>query len=504
MVQTPAKRMAYFAAFTVPALALYGLFFISPFLQGIRISFTNWDGLTPKTPISMEKAEFEEKVLSRIESVEDRDFVLSVYSLDPTGTYSRLSIRGAERNRLSRILARSGYEPESYRGVGLANYKSIFTRGVDERFYPRRYEKTYYNENSSLPQAVDATEWETIFLANLDAEGKALAGQYYGRSGDEYLLAPSKDEFALEDGIWLLPEVESGRIDSGSVDALLTDVRRAGLERDSAAADAAIDAFLAEAFLSPDGYETARRAARAIYDLGVFKRLLASTWREPKFELGVVGFTLFFTLFNVIAANLLAFLLALALDTRLRSRNVLRSVFFLPNVLSMIVVALIWSFVFFHLLPRLTGIERWMSDPAKTPWLLVMVSTWQAAGYYMIIYLAGLQNIPGEVREAALIDGASPTQVLRAITLPLLMPAFTVCLFLSIANSLKSFDLVYAMVGPTGYTLGTVPYVMDIYFDAFARKLAGLSTAKATLLFLLILSITGVQLSIMKKREVQL
>ncbi|HWP68657.1 MAG TPA: sugar ABC transporter permease, partial [Rectinemataceae bacterium] len=245
-------------------------------------------------------------------------------------------------------------------------------------------------------------------------------------------------------------------------------------------------------------------SAKSLFETGEFKTLLANEWRAKKIDLGVIGFTIFFALGNVILANLLAFWLALALDRKLKSRNVLRSVFFLPNVLSMIVVALIWSFIFFHLLPRLTGINTWMSDSAKAPWLLVFVSVWQASGYYMIVYLAGLQNIPPDVIEAATIDGAGPWDRLKRITLPLLMPAFTVCIFLSVANALKCFDLVYAMVGTSGYAVGTVPFVMDIFFDAFARKLAGLATAKATLLFLAILLVTGIQLILMKRKEVQL
>jgi raffinose/stachyose/melibiose transport system permease protein len=84
------------------------------------------------------------------------------------------------------------------------------------------------------------------------------------------------------------------------------------------------------------------------------------------------------------------------------------------------------------------------------------------------------------------------------------VPALTICLFLSISNSLKSFDLVYAMVGPSGYATGTVPFVMDIFFDAFAKRLAGLATAKAMLLFLAIFLVTGIQLALMKRREVKL
>jgi raffinose/stachyose/melibiose transport system permease protein len=208
--------------------------------------------------------------------------------------------------------------------------------------------------------------------------------------------------------------------------------------------------------------------------------------------------------FTVVFANLLAFLLALALDQKLKSRHLLRTVFFLPNVLSMIVVALVWSFVFFNLMPALTGIELWMGDPAKAPWLIVMVQVWRDAGYLMVIYLAGLQSIPTDVHEAALIDGARWGQKLRYVVLPLLLPALTICLFLSLSNSMKCFDLVYAMVGPSGYALGTVPFVMDIFFDAFAKRLAGLATAKAMLLFFAILIITGIQLTVMKRREVRL
>jgi raffinose/stachyose/melibiose transport system permease protein len=505
MVQKPLAKTLTFLAFVLPALALYALFFLLPFGQGLRISFTNWDGLTPKTPISMPKAEFEGRILGKVASARDKDFVLSVYALDAAGEqYARLSISGAARYRLEGILRRAGYSPESFRDVGFANYRSIFTGKVDERFYPRRYEEKYYNTASALPREVDASRWEREFLARLDVDGKRLAGEFYVRSDGMYELVPAKDEFTVEDPLWALPQVESGAVAAGKVDELVAATKRAGLSGDPVAFESALKTFIAAAAFSPGELAGIRQAASRLFEMGKFKVLLASRWRAEKFDLGVVGFTIFFALGNVILANLLAFWLAIALDKKLRSKNVLRSVFFLPNVLSMIVVALIWSFIFFHLLPKLTGIQTWMSDSAKAPWLLVMVSVWQSSGYYMIVYLAGLQNIPPDVIEAAMIDGASPLQRLKNITLPLLMPAFTVCIFLSIANALKCFDLVYAMVGSSGYAVGTVPFVMDIFFDAFARKLAGLATAKATLLFLAILAITGIQLAVMKRKEVQL
>ncbi len=502
MVQKKSTRRINFMLFTVPAFVLYAIFFLLPFGQGLRISFTNWDGLTPKTPISMEKADFETQILSRLAPGSDRDFVVSLYSLDATGRYSRQGLSGLKRYRLERILKKSGYSPETYRDVGFENYRSIFTGEVDARFYPRRYEERYFNPSSDLPAQVDASQFEKYFLDKLDQEKAALAAGFYSKEGSSYLLSPAMDEFEAEDPLYSLPALAWGRLSSSNVDDFVVAAKKAGLAQDEAALASAVDSFAAP--LDAADREVVQTAARKLFAIGEFKTLLASTWRADKFDLGVVGFTIFFALGNVILANLLAFWIAMALDRKLKTKNVLRSVFFLPNVLSMIVVALIWSFIFFHLLPKLTGIQTWMSDSAKAPWLLVLVSVWQASGYFMVVYLAGLQNIPQDVLEAAMIDGASPWNRLRHITLPLLVPAFTVCIFLSIANALKCFDLVYAMVGPSGYAVGTVPFVMDIFFDAFARKLAGLATAKATLLFIAILTITGLQLYLMKRKEVQL
>jgi raffinose/stachyose/melibiose transport system permease protein len=507
MVGSKLKRRFYFWVFVLPALAAYALFFINPFAQGIRISFTNWDGTTPRTPISMARADFEEQILSRIEREEDREFLLRIYSLDPADDrYKRYELTGRNRNRVVRILNRVGYRPETYRYVGLKNFTDIFTGGVEERFYPRTYTKINYNRNSPLPLAIPAAEFEKIFLASLKSEEqRARAAELYEAGDQEYTLRPAFDEFTLEDRIWLLPEVDlEYTVPPGAVDELIAAVREAGLAEDQAALQWAVNLFLDGYQLSERSAAEVREAGRAIFNLGKFKTLLAERWVERKFELGVVGFTLFFMIFNVLFSNVLAFLLALALDQKLKSRNVLRTIFFLPNVLSMIVVALVWSFVFFNLMPALTGIELWMGDPAKAPWLIVMVQVWRETGYLMVIYLAGLQSIPTDVHEAALIDGAKAGQKLRYVILPLLVPALTVCLFLSLSNSLKSFDLVYAMVGPSGYALGTMPFVMDIFFDAFAKRLAGLATAKAMLLFFAILLITGFQLTVMKRKEVRL
>jgi raffinose/stachyose/melibiose transport system permease protein len=505
MVESRFRRGLFFWIFVLPALAAYALFFLYPFAQGIRISFTNWDGLTPRAPISLPRAEFESRILERLPRPADRAFLLSVYHLDRAdGLYKRYQLSGARRYRVYALLASAGYQPENYRWVGLANYLAIFTGRVEERFYPRRFVKRYFNPDSGLPSAIPARDFERLILPGLPTGERAFVRSFFEATPAGYALKPEYDEFAIEDKVWLLPEVDrEASVPSGEVDRLLAEVKSAGLAQDRPALERAVDGFLERNRLSAASAAQARQAAGQMFRLGRLKSLLASAWVQQGFDLGVVGFTLFFTFFNVLGSNLLAFFLAMALDARLKSRNLLRSVFFLPNVLSMIVVALVWSFVFYHLLPALTGIDKWMGDPAKAPWLIVAVQVWRESGYLMVIYLAGLQTIPADVLEAAMIDGTGFWGRLRRITLPLLVPAFTVCLFLSLSNSLKCFDLVYAMVGPSGYAVGTVPLVMDIFFDAFAKRLAGLATAKAILLFLAIVLITGIQLSVMKRREVQ-
>jgi len=506
MVESRFRRELFFWIFVLPALAAYALFFLYPFAQGIRISFTNWDGLTPRAPISLPQAEFESRILERLPRPADREFLLSVYRLDPAdGLYKRYELTGARRYRVYAALRSAGYQPENYRWVGLANHLAIFTGRVEERFYPRRFVKRNFNPDSGLPAVIPVWDFERVFLPQLGSEEeRAFARSFFEASPAGYALRPEYDEFTLEDRVWLLPEVDrEASVPSGEVDRLLAEVKSAGLAQDRAALEQAVGGFLERNRLSAASAAQARAAGERIYGLGRLKSMLAAAWVQQDFDLGVVGFTLFFTFFNVLGSNLLAFFLAMALDARLKSRNVLRSVFFLPNVLSMVVVALVWSFVFYHLLPALTGIDKWMGDPAKAPWLIVAVQVWRESGYLMVIYLAGLQTIPADVLEAAMIDGTGFWGRLRRITLPLLVPAFTVCLFLSLSNSLKCFDLVYAMVGPSGYAVGTVPLVMDIFFDAFAKRLAGLATAKAILLFLAIVLITGIQLSVMKRREVQ-
>lgn len=509
MVEPKIKKWSYFAAFVVPCLALYIIFFIVPFINGVGISMTNWDGLTPKTPNIIGKSEFENRILNNIKKQKDKDYVMSIYSFsEKDNSYSRTAVRGLKRRRLERIVKKAGYQPELNRFVGLENYKKIFTGKIDKDFYPYVLTIEKFTKTSNLPSSIDGRVFRKEVIKGLKNKPeyeKLILGAYvYNEEKDRYVLSSDYDEISIEDKLWDLPEVsESKTVSDGALDSYIRSLKSVSLEGNKDALDDLSRTFILENPVSAESENVIYEVNQEFHETAGLKTALSETWIVKERRMGVIGFTLFFAVFSVIGINFVAFALALALDTGIKGQKVLRTIYFLPNVLSMIIVALIWSMLFVQLLPALTGIETWISDSHKTPWLLVLVAVWQGAGYYMIVYLAGLQNIPTEVIEAAKIDGATGFQRFRLITLPLMIPSLTISLFLTIANAFKSFDLIYALLGPTGYATGTVPIVMDIYFDAFANKQAGLANAKAMILFAVIVIVTGIQLVTMKKKEVE-
>ncbi|MBP1154436.1 MULTISPECIES: sugar ABC transporter permease [unclassified Paenibacillus] len=220
-------------------------------------------------------------------------------------------------------------------------------------------------------------------------------------------------------------------------------------------------------------------------------------------------FTTRFTITNVILANVLGFLLALLLSQALKTKNVLRTVFFMPNVIGGLLLGFIWQFIFvkgFATIGELTNIAffqlPWLGDAPTAFWGLIIVSVWQTAGYLMVIYIAGLSNVPKELTEAAYIDGANRFQTLRHITLPMIMPAVTVCLFLTISWAFKMYDLNVSLTqgGPFNSTQSVA---LNIYEEAFRNNRYGLGTAKAFIFFVIVALITLVQVTLTKKREVE-
>ena len=220
-------------------------------------------------------------------------------------------------------------------------------------------------------------------------------------------------------------------------------------------------------------------------------------------------FTSKFAAVSVIMINIMGFALALLVTQKLKISNFLRGVFFIPNLIGGLILGFVWQFIFlkaFDWLGGQLGIEAlrgWLSTPNTGFWGLVILMSWQLSGYMMIIYIAGLQSISQELKEAASIDGANYLQKLRHIIIPLVAPAFTVGTFLSLSNSFKLFDQNLALTNGGPYD-STQMLTLNIYNTAFAYNKLGLAQAKAVIFLLAVAMITLTQLYYSKKKEVEM
>lgn len=221
-----------------------------------------------------------------------------------------------------------------------------------------------------------------------------------------------------------------------------------------------------------------------------------------------IGVTLKYALITVVIGNLLSLLLALLLDSRIRCKAVLRTFFFVPNMMSLLVVGYIWCFIYQQVLPDvfaalgMKSIALLGNKNTVIP-ALAAAGIWNCAGYYMVIYIAALQGISDDLIEAARIDGANTRQILRHIKLPLISPTIITCLILSVAAHMKVFELPYTMTsgGPVG---SSATMVYKIYMTAFNANRNGYASAQAMILFIIIGGISlGLNL-LMRKREERL
>ena len=210
-------------------------------------------------------------------------------------------------------------------------------------------------------------------------------------------------------------------------------------------------------------------------------------------------FTLLFAVVSVITVNLIAFGLALLLTGKIRGTNFFRTVFFMPNLIGGIVLGYIWQLIINGILLKY-GYS--ITSDASFGFLgLVALMNWQMIGYMMIIYIAGIQNIPTQLLEAAKVDGASYPTLLGKIIIPSVMPSITICLFLTITNSFKLFDQNLALTAgaPAGKTR---MLALDIYETFYGRVgYEGIGQAKAVIFFLLVAIISLMQLYITSKKE---
>lgn len=212
-------------------------------------------------------------------------------------------------------------------------------------------------------------------------------------------------------------------------------------------------------------------------------------------------FTVIFTIVCVITINIFAFALALVLTRKIKGTNLFRTVFFMPNLIGGIVLGYTWQVMIDAVL---LGYGKTLLADAKYGfWGLVILMNWQMIGYMMVIYIAGLQNVPQDIIEAAEIDGANKWQILRSITIPMVMPSITICTFLTLANSFKLYDQNLALTaGAPMYK--TEMLAMNIVDTMFSRNgFEGVGQAKAVIFFLIVAFIAYLQIKLTSEKEVE-
>lgn len=214
--------------------------------------------------------------------------------------------------------------------------------------------------------------------------------------------------------------------------------------------------------------------------------------------------TMVYAIYAIILINIVGFGLALLVTQKMKSANLLRTVFFMPNLIGGLILGYVWKFIFLKIIPLVLGASTTMLASTSTALIaMAIVSTWQMGGYIMVIYVAAIQGIPEELLEAAEIDGASVFQKIKTIVFPLVAPAFTVSLFLTLSGSFKMYDVNVSLTnGDPGR--GTELISMEILSKAFKELNFGQGQAQAILFFLFIAILTMVQVYFTKKREVEM
>jgi raffinose/stachyose/melibiose transport system permease protein len=232
------------------------------------------------------------------------------------------------------------------------------------------------------------------------------------------------------------------------------------------------------------------------------------SFADPKFW-STLRFTTLFVVVSLVLVNVVAFGLALIVTSKLRSRNILRTFFFVPNLVGGVVLGVIWQFIFNSALMSLANKygwslfkESWLQDTNKAFWALIIVTVWQSSGYMMIVYITGLISIENDVLEASQIDGASPLRTLFSIKIPLMAQAFTIALFLTLRSGFMAYDVNVALTGG-GPFRSTELISLHIFQDAFLEGDFGTGQAKAVVMFLVVALAAIVQVSISKRYEVQ-
>lgn len=223
-------------------------------------------------------------------------------------------------------------------------------------------------------------------------------------------------------------------------------------------------------------------------------------FKDPEF-IHALWYTCLFTVVSVITINVFGFAIAMLLTKGIRGTNIFRTVFFMPNLIGGIVLGYIWQLILNGILAKF-GLTLTFSEVYGF-WGMVILMNWQQIGYVMIIYIAGIQNVPGELLEAARIDGATSGQVLRKVILPMVMPSITICSFLTLTNSFKLFDQNLALTNgaPSNKSQLLALNIFDTFYGRTGYE--GVGQAKAVVFFIIVGAIAVTQLALTHRKEVQ-
>jgi len=222
-------------------------------------------------------------------------------------------------------------------------------------------------------------------------------------------------------------------------------------------------------------------------------------------------FTLKYAAVYVVAINVLSILLASLINSKITGKGFFRTALYVPNVISLVIVGFIWQFIFRNVFDSLYAMSAgrlaflqwsWLGDKDLAFYSVILVTIWQSIGFFTIIYYAALQAVPAELLDAASIDGAGSIRRFFRVTIPLIMPTITFCVFYAIANSFKQFDLLFSLTdgGPGG---ATTTMALNIFRTGFGTlRQLGYGNAKSVILFVLVAVITAFQISLFRRKEV--
>lgn len=216
-----------------------------------------------------------------------------------------------------------------------------------------------------------------------------------------------------------------------------------------------------------------------------------------------------YTAYSLVLVNVIAFGLALLVTSNFKGQNFFRMGFFTPNLIGGVILGFIWQFIFDNILTYFGGSmniplfsDSWLTDPNRALWALVIVSVWQNSGYMMLMYIAGLTGIPKSLLEAASLDGATNWQILTKIKIPMMIPSFTISIFLTLQRSFMVYDTNLSLTAG-GPFRSTEMISMHVYNEAFLYQNYGTGQAKAIILFIIVAAIALTQVSVMKSMEVE-